>query len=503
VVVYDKENKNISTNANSVTDKESKKREARKKRRMEATKLRQSGRNATAASIAPSNPKPSPSTVAAIPSGEAAPGPVAEAMAQCSKSQNQANPSSRLALTEETQQLVQLLLPSAAKTIVTSLGQEIVPSLPEARSPEDIMIKAIGEKGPTAKVAKVTELQDTIVKLKSMLATSGGGSEQLNEMESIISQKLEATEQALTKAQRDVPSQMSELKSVMEAKSTYELGIQTRKDQQARGVAKAKERKEARHKHIKDLRDQVILLEKAMIKLEDENDAAHEARAKANADTDSKVIGLFDKKIASLQAPSPGPAAAGQLAPAYLLAPLQALPPVLPTPEVQAPNTLSELNDFKVRFEEMRLKLEAATGAMIRQFEATYAELTPDMLPAVEPPVGDTFTAYATIYDFLQQWKFGGAAPFDWQSLDAAAGTSHSGIGVVQKLVGNVWAKWYPEAAPGPATVVPRQLALTVEHCLSQFKVAYEASDQDVEIKELATRAAVVARESAKRLRSA
>jgi len=125
------------------------------------------------------------------------------------------------------------------------------------------------------------------------------------------------------------------------------------------------------------------------------------------------------------------------------------------------------------------------------------------MLPAVEPPVGDTFTAYATIYDFLQQWKFGGAAPFDWQSLDAAAGTSHSGIGVAQKLVGNVWAKWYPDSVPGPATVVPRQLALTVEHCLSQFKVAYEASDQDVEIKELAAKATVVARESAKRLRSA
>jgi len=73
---------------------------------------------------------------------------------------------------------------------------------------------------------------------------------------------------------------------------------------------------------------------------------------------------------------------------------------------------------------------------------------------------------------------------------------------VVQMLVGDVWSKWYPEAVPGPATVVPRQLALTVEHCLSQFKTAFEASDQDMEIKELAAKATEVARASAKRLRS-
>jgi len=316
----------------------------------------------------------------------------------------------------------------------------------------------------------------------------------LDDVESLITKKLEATEQALAKAQRDVPSQLSELKSVLEAKSSYELGIQTRKDQQARGAAKSSERKSARHEHIATLREQIDTLEKAMIKLEDDNDAAHEARAKANSDIDTKVLALFDKKITSLQGPSAANAPASSTA----------TPPLaLPSPvEVQTPNTLTELNEFKVKFEEMRIKLEAATGAMIKQFEATYEELIPSMLPATEVPEGDTIMAYATIYDFLQQWKLRGAAPFDWEALDTAAGPSRNAIDVVRKLIGDVWSKWYGSTMPAPSTVVPRQLALTIDHCLSNVKAVFEASDQQTAIRELAEKAGEVARLSAKRLRS-
>jgi len=501
VVLQDRNKDYDDSNEKSITDKEARKREARKKKRAEASKLRQNRHDSTENNATLNKPKTPTCTVAVIPSGEPAPGPVAEAMAQCPKTLTQAAQGSRLALPEDVQLLIPLLLPSAAKPIMASLSQEIVPTVPEARSPEDIMAKMIGEKGPSAKVAKVTELQDAIAKLKSMLATSGGSGEQLDDLEHIITKKLEVMELALTKAQRDVPSQLSELKSVQEAKLSYELSIQTRKDQQARGALKASERKKERREHIKALREQIDILEKNMTKLETDNDAAHAARATASSDIDTKVLELFDKKVSILQAPTPpkAPSAPGT---SSSPPPPQTQALALPPPEiVQTPNTLTELNEFKAKFEDMRMRLEAATGAMVKQFGATIEDLNPNMLPETEIPEGDAIMAYAAIFDFLQQWKLGEAAPFDWETIDTAAGPAHSAVEIVQKLVGNVWSKWYG-SEPAPTTVVPRQLALTVDHCLSNVKTVFEASDQKKAIRELAEKAGIVAKASAKRLRS-
>ena len=75
-----------------------------------------------------------------------------------------------------------------------------------------------------------------------MLATRSGGGETLDGLVGVIRTKLEAAEASLAKAQKYVPSQLSDIKSVFEAKSSYEMGVQTRKGQQLKGVAKAAER---------------------------------------------------------------------------------------------------------------------------------------------------------------------------------------------------------------------------------------------------------------------
>ena len=93
-----------------------------------------------------------------------------------------------------------------------------------------MLTKAIGDRGPAAKVARVAELQSSSTRLTAVLELSRDGGDRLSDVEVSLRGKLEATEAALLKAQKDAPSQLSELKAVSEAQSSFEVSVQTRKD---------------------------------------------------------------------------------------------------------------------------------------------------------------------------------------------------------------------------------------------------------------------------------
>jgi len=488
VVVY-----RDSQGNNEPTEKERKKREARTRKRDEAAKRKERLATSTVAD-APTKAKTNTSTAAAIPQGKEAPGPVAEAMAASAKPASTSANAQRLVLPDEVAAQVPLLLPDAAQTIVASLALEIKAVMPDSKDPEAIVIKTIGDRGPAAKVARVAELEAQVVKLRSMLATSMDGGESLDEIGASIKLKLEESETALAKAKRDVPSQSSELKAVLEAKATYELNMQTHRDQQQRGCAKAKERKAARHAHLQSLKDQILILEKAMSSLESENDEAHKKRAAAVTSLDAKVLQLFDVRIAALQ-PRPDQVAN----PPPPEGPPQPLALTAPAVD-QVPSSLIELQEFRKKYEEMRLRMEAAIGVMASQFTASFEDITPDMLPPTQVPDDNVIASYGAIYHFLESWSVSGSAPFDWDAFDTAAGT-HDVIEIVKKLLGPVWSKWYATALPGPTLVVPRQLADLVAYCLKNVRQAFESEEHKQAMVDGAAKAMGAARESAKRLR--
>jgi len=112
------------------------------------------------------------------------------------------------------------------------------------------MTKFIGERGPSAKLAKKEELQAEIRRYESALVIFGeAGDPAIVES---IKAKLKTAEEALAKATKDAPSQDHELKAVQEAKSSYEVFVQARKDREVKGAQKATEREKGQARPHQD-----------------------------------------------------------------------------------------------------------------------------------------------------------------------------------------------------------------------------------------------------------
>ena len=439
-------------------DKEAKKREARSNKRAERAAARSAWKeNAKRKALSQNAISPTTPTTPATHE----PGPVATAMAAATSAPPPTT--SKLRLSDATIAKVPLLLPEAIKVITDSLLLETIPTMTEMKNPETVMQKILGDRGPAAKVAKVLELQTSISALKVMLETSKSGGDNMSDLEQIMTTKLEAAESALLKAQRDAPSQLSELKAVQEAKSSHEASVQARKDQQQKGSDKAAERKALRHAHIKKLRDQLSALEADLAVLEDENNNAHSKRAAALAAVDAKVVDLFDIKIKSLQQQAAQAVQRQGPAPAQV----QAQPPA---PSTTAPlqicdtaATLAELEETKKKLIELQAKFQSEANAVMQQFEKSYADINPAMLPETKLPDPTHITAAGAVHEVLQNWAVAGAIdPFDWDTLDLAVGPSLEAVQVTKELVGgDLWPRWYPESQPLGPSVVPRQLALS------------------------------------------
>ena len=73
--------------------------------------------------------------------------------------------------------------------------------------------------------------------------------------------KQEAAESELSKLVKDAPSVDLEQKAVAEAKTSFELARQARKDRELRGNTKAAERMASRLEHLQGLKDQITKLE--------------------------------------------------------------------------------------------------------------------------------------------------------------------------------------------------------------------------------------------------
>ena len=451
------------------------------------------------------NPKktdePVSAPVAAIPREGQAPVPATTAAPSPASSNTPS--AKKLFIPEDLTLRTPLLTEDVLKSIKDSLALEVIPPLADTASPEVLVQKALGDRGPAAKVAKVAELQANITAFKTMIITAQTNGDTMGDVEKMLNEKLEAAEAALSKAQKDAPSQLSELRAVQEAKSSYELKAQTRKDLQQKGLAKALERKAERHLYIKQSKDQWDILDQGLNDLEAKNYQAHAARAAAMTDIDDKVFALFDAKITALQQ-APQVQVTGQLA----------------LPQVQAPsaplNAITELEDLKKKVAEQQALIAQQHAKMqetyiaavqkqnelMQKFERRFEEILPAMLPAARVPEKEHIAAIGATHSVLQGWQVAGAAsPFAWDALDTLVGPGLEGTSVAKELVGDaIWQKWYPDALPQSSEVVPQQLTLLILKCLDDITQAFE--DSKDAITTLATQGAVKVRDSTKRLRT-
>ena len=186
-----------------------------------------------------------------------------------------------LALPDEVRIAIPLLLPSAAKSIIDSLETEAIPGTLEVKSPEQLMARFIGEHGPTAKVAKTAELESDISKMKTALHALHDGGDTATEMVVGLRATIESAEAMRAKLLKGAPSQGHAQKAVAEAKSSYELAMQARRDREFRGAAKARERSEQRHKSIQELKQHIARMEEGIIELETQDAAKHAERVKS------------------------------------------------------------------------------------------------------------------------------------------------------------------------------------------------------------------------------
>jgi len=397
----------------------------------------------------------------------------------------------KLALPQELLQDVPLLVASdAIKSIAASLMTEAVPAPRDQRSAEAVMAKRLGDKGPTARAAKMVELEANIARLQTSLTTLEAGGDALESAAEPVRQQLAAAKASLQTMAKDAPTQTCEHKAIQEARASLERQILERKEREQKGAAKAQQRQDDRMKTIADLKAQVALLEAGMNKMVTENAGLHSKRAEAAQALDQEVLKLFDDKLAALATAAaqpmgtngpvtaaPGPAGASQppggLPPASAVVPANAL--ALPATVIPDPSNLAELAEAKNRIKELTQKVEELSGQVVKAFQSSY-QVTMADVPTQQAPPREHREAYAALRSTLEVWAVSGASePFDWQAMRAITPDGPDPATVARSLLGEeLWKKWYT-TAPEPALVVPKQMALLILHCLNDVKAEIES----------------------------
>jgi len=415
--------------------------------------------------------------------------PPAEVKTATQSSTPPKQPKAKLCLPDKVLEQIGLLLPDAAKVVLDNLAMEVVPTMPDCKAPENVMNKFIGERGPSAKLAKKEELQAEITRYESALVIFGeAGDPAIVES---IKAKLKTAEDALAKATKDAPSQDHELKAVQEAKSSYEVFIQARKDREVKGAQKATERKTTRREHLKILKDQLTILENGLKEVEDENDKGHLQKTTAAAELDVKVLALFDQTIAALSPAraNPGPSTSPQTQPALAI-----LPPV---PQ----DSLDQLEQYKKQIGELTALLQAGASKVQQEFDRSFVIAAAE-LPQTPKPSKEQMPIYGSLFSALQNWNVSGACqPFDWKALDQLTGPDVTAAQVASYVLGDFLKKWYPDGEPGSDAVVPKQIGLLLVHLLNKLTGEFEQAETKEAISALTATNQDVMTNAAKRLR--
>jgi len=394
----------------------------------------------------------------------------------------------QLCIPEALAKAIPKLLPTAIDDIVASLGKELTPAPLELKTPEEVVAKLLDFKGPVAKAAKKDELDADITRLKAGIAALDSGGDVAAEAVAGLKTKLATAEAAAVKLAKDAPSSGHEHLALREVKSKFELAVQSRKDSEAKGAAKALERKAFRESCITKLKDEIALLEAGVVTLEAENADQYKKRIGALEHLDKQVLDLLDKKIAAVPPPvvTPAPAAAS----------------TSPNGSMTELEKIKQENaDLLAKLEDARRRGDAMNNKVMAQFSMFFDDVQAEHLPTDCNPDNKYLPTLGALYIAIQTWYTAGAAiPFDWVSFGPVIGDTISAQAITKELLGKTWHKWYKGGNPDDAEVVPRQVALLLHHRLSQIKNVF-VTGMDEENILRASRSFECMKDSAKRLR--
>jgi len=399
------------------------------------------------------------------------------------KETSQATATNKLAFSQAMLDDMPLLPAQLLLALVQSMEAEHIPTDTELKPPEEVLNRCIGEKGPTAKATQRAKIESEIAQLKSSIVWLSD--EGLADTVKSLEEQVKSRESALAKLVRDAPSQNVEAKAIAEVKSAYELRAQARRDNEAKGQAKAVERRTFRHQHVADLIGQLTAADKFMTALEEENSRKHAARAAAAADLDVKVLALFDQKLAKLatppapappvqpQAPSAPVQAQAQSSQGGTVAVIQAPPLALTAPPAPEPS-----KDAQIATLLASLKRFEQAAAPITEFDR-HVEVDPTTIPKAKAPNEQAGKAYYAIHRVLELWQAAGASEvFTWAALARFAVENGSPVDIAKEIMGQAWSSWYP-ADPASDAIVPRHLALQIHYCLNGIKMVSDQEEQD------------------------
>jgi len=471
-------------------DKEKDAGQKKREKRAAKRKAQAEFKTAKAGNSSTAPPPSPPATTAPAPEPVAAPqGPAPVAVG-------------RLAFPDEFLETIPLLSGPLLDYFVDSLRQEHAPPDQPAKDPESIVRKFLGAKGPTAATEKIAGLEVKIDKIKIAISALDGLDFMADEKRKAEAE-LELLSSQLAKSTKAAPSPGYEEKAHVEAKSSYAVAMQVRKDRANAGAEKARMRKQERLARFNDAKKQMDAMYSVVERLISENDQKFNQKALEATLLDDEVMELFDTKIAALKASvAPAPASA----PAAAAAGSAALPPHHPEPPAAPASTgtepLQELAIMKQKCEHLTAEL-AKESRKITQFGMTYEDVGLCNLPEVEVPAPEAHAAFESLYQTLEDWDSAGQSmPFTWEVLTSVTADGPAPMDMCKSLMGAAWTKWFSEGDPHPTSIVPRQVASLVRKNLGRLKTKFSTMDVQQEAKRRSEEGMAAIRDCAKKIRS-
>ena len=134
--------------------------------------------------------------------------------------------------------------------------------------------------------------------------------------------------------------------------------------------------------------------------------------------------------------------------------------------------------------QEEELRKAAELRAVTKAFELT-ALVTLEQLPALSAPTPSQLQHQGQLHQLLSSWSAAGSAtPFTFQDLITHTSMAANAPFFVRTALGSRWSEWFPSADPGPAQVVPRQVAQLLLKSLGKLKTQWQKHETNEAIAE-------------------
>ena len=335
-----------------------------------------------------------------------------------------------------------------------------------------------------------------------------------------LQEQVDSDTAALEKLSKKVgPSRATQLAALQEAEKKLLTQGSERRDKQVSGAQKALARAETRREFFEKVREQLILVEKAVGTHEEQWTSMHEAKAQALEYHEKTMLARLQARIVAAEAPDaampPGSASDAEKSKKDDSLAITATQEAV-TAKLKAERTAAEAAaqhaELLKKYETLQAQARQAEALQkqalaLQQAELVFPGADLDMLPGdVTPKTGEKtfYKICGHLYQLLERWNLGGTIAFSMAELNCHALAKEETQSLMKKLLGaDLWAGWFgaPDFTMADDSVLPRQLLTFLYAALKRLKGHYDAAE---EVKTAAAKAyELLAEASAKKRKTA